>query len=359
MIRSLQLKNFRNFKEADLQFDSRSVVFCGPNGSGKTSLLESLYYLANLRSFRTGKIQEMKRLGTDEFKISAESVKNKLTSHFEVTAGYDRRIFKIDDNIFYKASDFTGRYNTIAFLPDDPEIISGSSSVRRRFLDMFISMTDREYFLSLQQYISALKIRNALLRQEHTDFDILRSYHPILAEHGSQILKKRFLYIRILTDFMQQILLEIRPELTPFEIRIRSNKELEDAAVFCSRLSDGIFKDKEKKYTGIGPHLDDFDFLCNGRSLRIYGSRGQCRMASFALKLAEFEILNSCSGHDDRNIVIVDDATGDLDERAKNQFYEKVQGAGQIFYAFTDMDQCSMIRDQQIIMVSEGKTVNS
>ena len=203
MIQSLQLKNFRNFEDAKISFDSRSVIFCGTNGAGKTSLLESLFYIANLRSFRTNRIQEMKRLGTDGFQISiAACNKNNLTSHFEVTIGSDDRSLKIDGNVICKASDFTGRYNTISFLPDDPEIITGPSSVRRRFLDMFISMTDREYFVELQQYMAALRIRNALLRKENADPDILQAYHPVLAQHGAQILKKRFLYIRILTDFM-------------------------------------------------------------------------------------------------------------------------------------------------------------
>ena len=91
----------------------------------------------------------------------------------------------------------------------------------------------------------------------------------------------------------------------------------------------------QKGFTTFGPHLDDFDFIVDEKSLRFYGSRGQCRMASLCLKLAELEIVKMNSPSDNDTVVLVDDATGDLDVKAKFSFLSKIAMAGQIFHAFT------------------------
>ncbi len=324
MIQSIHLENFRNFEKADLCFDAKSVILCGANGQGKSSLLEAIFYLANLRSFRTGRVQEMRKIGTEQMHISSIMGEGNIKNRMELRLGVNERKLWMNGNPVRKASEFIGHCNTVAFLPDDPEIIVGASSVRRRFMDMFISMTDREYFVNLQRYASALKSRNVLIRSVQQDRHVLEAYHPVLAEFGSKIIERRFLYARILTDFMKQVLKEIRPELSDCEIKMRAVHELEDAEVYRKRLDASVQKDQEKGYTSFGPHLDDFDFICSGKSLRNYGSRGQCRVVSFALKMAGFDILNSCSRSPEKTIVMVDDATGDLDERAKNAFLDKI-----------------------------------
>ena len=154
---------------------------------------------------------------------------------------------------------------------------------------------------------------------------------------------------------MRQILHEIRPELGDCELKMHFMRELEDPAVFENRLDSSVRQDREKGSTSFGPHLDDFEFSCGGKNLRIYGSRGQLRMVSFALKLGCFEILNSSSSQPGKTIVIVDDATGDLDLRAKSAFYEKIQSAGQIFYAFAGADHCETLENAQVFSVAAGK----
>jgi len=245
----------------------------------------------------------------------------------------------------------------IAFLPDDIDIIRGASAVRRRFLDFFISMIDRGYFRSLQQYHAALKNRSFLIRDDHSDENVLRAFHPVMAEHGAEVVKQRYLYARMFTDFMREVLREIRPELQDCEMRMRSSRELEDPKQFERRLDDSVPRDREKGYTTFGPQADDFDFRCGDKSLRIYGSRGQCRMVSFALKLAGLDIFHSCGGSRLSTIVMADDAAGDLDERAKCAFYDKISQAGQVFHAFTNMDDSRYFRDSQIISVSGGKAI--
>ncbi len=358
MFRRLSLENFRIFEALSLHFDDPSVVISGSNGQGKTSVLEAIFFLASLRSFRTSRLREMRRIGSDSFRLACELDGGRWNTTLAVESGETRKLM-LDGVPVCKASDFTGRVNTIAFLPDDPAIISGAALLRRRFFDMFISMLDREYFTALQLYSGALKQRNYLLRMPGCDEQILQSYHPIIAENGSLIVQKRREYVRMLSEFMRNILAEIRPEFKNFSIRMRYSRECENMQTYLDRLNSKVQSDTEKGFTAIGPHLDDFDFTANEKNLRIYGSNGQKRIVSFAMKMAEYDIVASHSENGKNTIVIVDDATGDLDYKTKNAFFEKIRNAGQVFYAFTDIGNDPVFKRSQIITLSNGKAIQS
>lgn len=354
MINSLSLENFRNFEALQLSFDAPSVIISGANGQGKTSVLEAVFYLANLRSFRTAKLREMRKLGTEYFRLKCSLSTTKWHTKLEVENTIARKL-KIDDVPVSKASDFTGKIQTVAFLPDDPEIIGGTSLLRRRFFDMFISMMDQNYFTALQLYSGALKERNFLLRSERQfDPQIIRSYHPILAENGALIVQKRYDYAHILMDSMRSIFEVIRPEFSHFSVKMRAQKETFSAEEFQKKLDERIEQDKERGFTALGPHLDDFDFIANGKNLRIYGSNGQKRIISFALKMAEFDIVSAKEEARKNTIVIVDDATGDLDYKTKTAFFDKIRNAGQLFFAFTDIDNDPLFNRSQIITLANG-----
>lgn len=357
MLNELKVENFRNFEGSFLSFNSKSVVFCGGNGQGKTTLLESIFFLANLRSFRTSQVRELKKIGSQSFRLSMNLRRNEhWNTSLELELGQVRGL-KIDHVPVSKASDFTGRIKTIAFLPDDPFIISGPSLLRRRFFDMFISMLDRDYFSALQTYSSALKSRNFLLKNKKLNSDILRSYHVLISDSGSRIMQLRKKYCSLLSDALQSILSELRPELSAFKIRMRYSRETEEKESFLKRLESDLSKDFQKGTTTFGPHLDDFDFVVDEKSLRFYGSRGQCRMVSLALKLAELKIVRKSSLSASDTIVLVDDATGDLDVRAKKSFLSKISEAGQVFYAFTELPDDDFFSNSQIFHIQNGTIV--
>ena len=353
MINSLSLENFRNFETLQLSFDAPSVIISGANGQGKTSVLEAVFYLANLRSFRTARLKEMRKLGAEYFRLMCTISGGKWNTKLEVENSIARKL-KIDSVPISKASDFTGRIQTVAFLPDDSDIIGGTSLLRRRFFDMFISMMDQNYFTALQLYSGALKARNFLLRSPSSDPQIIRSYHPILAENGALIVQKRADYVHILIDSMRGIFEEIRPEFSHFSIKMRSQKETFSPEEFLKKLDERVEQDRERGFTAPGPHLDDFDFMANGKNLRIYGSNGQKRIVSFALKMAEFDIVSAKEEARKNTIVIVDDATGDLDYRTKTAFFDKIRNAGQLFFAFTDIENNPLFNRSQIITLANG-----
>jgi len=170
-------------------------------------------------------------------------------------------------------------------------------------------------------------------------------------------MKKRLEYTKTLMDSMRLIFEQIRPEFRLFTAKMRYNREIESADAFQSKLDSHIEYDRERGFTTCGPHLDDFDFTVNDRNLRIYGSNGQKRIASFALKMAEFDIVGAEKEIRKNTIVIVDDATGDLDYRTKNAFFDKIRTAGQLFFAFTDIENNPVFNRSQIITLASGKAI--
>ena len=337
IIENLELENFRNFDRSQLSFTSDTVFFEGGNGQGKTSLLEAVFYLANLRSFRTLKLNEMKKIGAPSFHLSLIFRRPQgWRSTLSVDVGQIRSL-SVDRVPVTKASDFTGKIKTVAFLPDDPLIISGPSILRRRFFDMFISMLDREYFSSLQNYGHALRSRNFLLKNRKNDNDILSSYSVVLADSGSEIVRKRRKYAVLLEEIMKKLFNELCPALANFQVKMHFTRETEDKESYFQKLERDVQRDLLRGAVSCGPHLDDFDFLFDGKPMRSFGSRGQCRMTSLILKLAELEAVRRLNGALEDTVVLVDDATADLDVRAREAFLEKIQTAGQTFFAFTEI----------------------
>ena len=333
MITALRLENFRCFRNFFIPSLEKTVFLTGSNGQGKTSVLESIFFLANLRSFRTLRTSEMIRTGACSFRISADVRLSSYTERYDIEQS-EKRSLRIAGKNIARASDFADSFRTVAFLPDDPLILTGASQMRRRFFDMFISMMDRDYFRFLQKYLTALKSRNAVLRTPGGfQRENLEAWDDLLSEYGSRIVTERERYSALLGDFMRNILLEIRPELSDFQIRMRTGKGSSEKDSYKKRLDSFLVRDQRAGFTCFGPHADDFDFVADEKVLRIYGSRGQCRIVSFVMKLAELDLIASDSM---RSIVLVDDAVGDLDFRAKEAFFHRLDRAGQIFHASTE-----------------------
>ena len=355
MIKSLTLSNFRVFEHAHLPFNSNSVVLFGDNGQGKSTVLESIFLLSNLRSFRTSNLKELRKIGSESLSVSCEILRaGTWTTKLELRADPFAKQLKVDGVPVGKASDFARKFKTVAFLPDDPILVSGPSQLRRRFLDMFISMVSQDYFTSIQKYLTALKSKNFMLKSGGFDSAVMDSFDAVMASSGAKVNSERRFFISKLSEIMTKNASEIRPELSNMKLKLKCPVEYDSEKSFFERIKKDLQKDKQKGFASFGPHLDDFEISVDSRNLRNYGSRGQCRMASLCLKLAEFELVVSSNNGSD-SVVIVDDSTGDLDQRAKTAFYERISKAGQVFYAFTSTPDGDALKNSQKFHINDGK----
>lgn len=355
MIKSLTLSNFRGFESASLSFNSNSIVLIGENGQGKSTLLEAIYLLSNLRSFRTSNMKEMRRIGTDVLSASCDILRTGAwTTKLELKADSVSKQLKVDGIPVSKASDFVRKFKTVAFLPDDPILVSGPSQMRRRFMDMFISMVSQDYFLLIQRYFSALRSKNFMLKSGKFDEEVMKSFDSVMASAGARVNKERRFFISKLSGIMAQNAAEIRPELSSIKLKLKCPIEYDSEETFYERIDKDLQKDRLKGFASFGPHLDDFEISVDSKNLRNYGSRGQCRIAALCLKLAEFELVMASSSGSDA-VVLVDDSTGDLDQRAKDAFYGRMAKAGQVVYAFTANPDGEALKNAQRFYVHDGK----
>ncbi len=344
LIRKLKLANFRNYREREFLFSGKRVVFTGPNGSGKTNLLESICFLSILRSFRTGAIREIIRFGERGFELSGRLNRGAFEEELRVvqSASGGRETF-IDGNRIRRSSEFIREFRAVVFVPEDRNIAGGSSSFRRRFFDMMISTLDSGYLIALSNYQRALVQRNRALKLRNRA-DLVAAFEPELALHAPLIAARRRLYAGLVEQEVNRLL---KPG-SGLEFRINYRFDYPEESDEClALLARNREREMVRNCTISGPQLDEFDFLLNGRLLRHYGSTGQIRIVSLLLRLAEFNLVRRSAR--ERVAVLADDVTGELDEYNREQFFETVSGADQQFFTFTSMPDSAFFRDAEEI----------
>lgn len=324
----LELMNFRNCRCQHLKFDSPQIVLEGANGSGKSNLLEAIYYLSILRSFRNAGIRDMVMIGERSFILRGLIHRKNYSESVEVeqTLNSCRRLF-IDGSPIRKSSEFIREFRAVAFAPEDKFITSGSSCCRRKFFDMFISVMEPEYLNALQRYAAALSQRNAALRNQAKEATIA-AFEPELASAAAIIGPARSKYAAKICEAVNALFGSERLGLT-YEPEYPDEK-----FAYLEKLSQDRSRDRKRLHTTFGPQTDEFVFTLDGKNLRSFGSNGQLRLTALYLKMAEFTLVSAESGSG--VVALVDDVTGELDWANRDCFFNLLARADQTFYTFTE-----------------------
>lgn len=326
-IDSLELHHFRNCEHRKWEFSNREVVLCGRNGVGKSNILEAIHFLSILRSFRTASVRDLVRIGAKGFRITGRIRKQDYPETLEVEQWHgNRRHLRIDGASVPRSSEFIREFRAVAFTPEDREITSGGSSCRRRFFDMYLSVTEPDYLAALQRYGAALARRNAVLRNPSADLAIAAAFEQDLAESAVRILPARRKCAEILCCQVNSLLGKERLRT------VYKSDSPDNAPEYLARLCNDREKERKRGCTSFGPQTDDFIFALDGKPLREFGSNGQLRLMALYLKMAAFALLRE---NGTPVVALVDDVTGELDEHARNCFFELLQSADQAFYTFT------------------------
>ena len=359
MIKCLYLKNFRNYAEFRIEDLGKVNIFIGKNGQGKTNLLEAVFFLSMLRSFRTSQISDIKKIGAPGFYAGAElSTQNGYERRIEAEYG-DKRKLMIEGSSVGKASEFVNQIRTVVFSPNDILLVNGSSSLRRRFIDMFISAVHPEYMGFLQDYYSAMQKRNAFLRMGENIKTVAsaKAFEPILADNGVKIVSFRNKILSELSSYIGGLIKDITGAERGFFLKYNMQRGTDSESEYLSRFDQERSRDFSRQYATFGPHLDDFEFIYSDKTLRNYGSTGQCRLASLCLKLACIKIMKA-SGNEPEIVALIDDVTGELDIETKNSFYNVIKDADQIFFTFTEKPEADeFLAGAKIFEISEGQII--
>ena len=330
---SLGLKNFRNFSQKKIDFDPKLTVIVGPNGSGKTNILEAVLLLSGVRSAKVETDLDLVKFAKSEAKIEGEAaeigVKNKLTLNMQV---FDERFVKkayFVNSIKKRFADFASFASVVVFEPADLDLVAGTPSFRRHHLDSLLCQVDKDYWRNIGAYQKIIARRNKLLirimegkaKKAELDFWDLR-----LLEHGAIVSKKRaefFEFLNFVEGGNTYYSSSERSESRSSSSRQSSNNKMMKISMsglsFVFKQSElsreKLLKNRDRDIAaGItlsGPHRDDFRFMHKKHDLAYFGSRGEQRMAVLSLKLAELEFVSLKIKS--RPILALDDIFSELD----------------------------------------------
>jgi len=352
MITNIKLKNFRNYANLSLKLGKKTNLLIGSNGQGKSNLLEAIFFIGMLRSFRTSSIKDLQRVGTKDFFLSA-SVESGggWDELFEIEYAEKRRL-RIDSAPIHKASEFIGNIKTVSFSPADIMLVTESTGLRRRFLNMLISSFNKPYLAALNEYMQALKMRNTLLKSSHPDISTLAAFEQVMAKSGSLIVQQRKEILAALSSEMLTLIAEIKGSAPVFSLKYNYHHATLTESSFFAKLTDERHKEIARGYTMFGPHLDDFEFILEDKSLRHFGSTGQCRLASLCLKMAAVNIIRQDNS---KVITLVDDVTGDLDAKTRDSFLKIISKSEQSFFTFTEKPEDKYFSEAGIFTIENGQ----
>lgn len=362
-LKKLNLSNFRNISNLNLEFNNNINIFIGNNAQGKTNILESIYFLAITKSHRTH--NELNLIKSEELYTKVTGLyedNNKDLRELSILLNEKGKKVSVDNIMQKKISNYLSRLNVIMFCPDDLEIIKGSPSIRRKFLNIELSQFSNEYVHLLKEYNFVLKQRNEYLKQKNNaKFD--KTYFGILTE---SLIDKNIKLVKLRYDFINKINKELSDVFNNISnmgnliIKYKSfisendlkRDDLRDFLIkrYNSLLTNEILQ----KTTLLGCHKDDFKLYINDLDVTEFCSQGQQRLSILSLKLAEIEVF--INEKNIKPIILLDDIFSELDENKKNNIINYFKKDIQIFITTTDINDVNkdLKNKSDIYIVNNG-----
>jgi len=331
----LRLRDFRNYPRLDVDFAPGFHVLLGDNAQGKTNILEAIYLMATLRSFRGVGGAQLIRHGAKGYFVGGQVV-GQGEREIKIYWSARERKLALDGQPVKRLGDYLGVLRTVVFCTEDLQLVKGAARARRRFMDLLLAQTQPGYLALLQRYMNAVRQRNALLKQRSLDEASLESFSAELVKLGGELIRARR---------------ELAPKFSPLA-RLAYRRIANDAEElrleylpsvkhdFAVELAQSRARERAFRATVVGPHRDDLQLLQNEKSAAQFGSEGQKRTLAIALKLAQAEFL--AGRHGSPPVLLIDDVMGELDAKRRGGFLPLLDQArktgGQVFMTCTEQN---------------------
>ena len=318
---------YRNYSSGTFVFPDPVTCIAGLNGSGKTNLLDAVYYLCYTKSYFTAFQQNNVQSGMDGFRVTGYFTKEGRDEQISCKwKGGKKEIFR-NEVEYEKITDHIGAYSAVMIAPDDTELVTGGSELRRRWVDSILGQVDREYLEKLIQYQRVLMQRNAWLKLQafnpSADSTELEFYNSRLAEDGTYIFNQR-----------RNFLVNFHPLLEDYYHKLSGGREklqvIHTSDLYEKPLQQWLDQslqyDLRYQRTLRGIHKDDWDMRLDEMPLKTFGSQGQKKSYLFALKLAQYAYLSKVQGH--LPILLLDDIFEKLDQNRMEALLRIIRGEG-------------------------------
>ena len=329
----LRLRDFRNYARLDVDFAPGFHLLLGDNAQGKTNILEAIYLMATLRSFRGVGSAQLIRQGAKGYFVGGTVVaqgQNEIKMYWSAA----ERSLSLNGQAVKKIADYLGALRTVVFCTEDLQLIKGTGRVRRRFLDLLLSQTQPGYLTLLQRYAQSLRSRNALLKQRNVDEAALDSFSRELIAVGNEITRQRREIIPRISPLARLAYRRISNDAEELRIEYLPSVKKD----FAVELAASRARERSYRATLVGPHRDDVQLDLNVRAAAQFGSEGQKRSIAIALKMAQAEYLTGL--HGTAPVMLIDDVMGELDAKRRSGFLPLLEQAhrsrGQVFMTCTE-----------------------
>ncbi|MCT8339950.1 DNA replication/repair protein RecF [Flavobacteriaceae bacterium TK19130] len=345
ILESLSLLHYKNFETATFQFDPKINCFTGPNGIGKTNILDAIYHLSFGKSYFNPITSQNIQHGADFFVVEGTYEKESKPEKIVVSAKKgQKKVIKRNGKVYDRFSDHIGFLPLVIISPADRDLIIEGSDTRRKFVDGVISQGDTDYLQNLLNYNKILAQRNSLLKYfaaNHTfNRDTLDVYNEQLHTYGTQLFGKRAAFLEDFIPIFLKRYASISSGTEEVNLTYKSQLSEQD---LLTLLREGESKDKMLQYTNYGIHKDDLVFEIDGHPIKKFGSQGQQKSFLIALKLAQFDFIKERSKVNP--ILLLDDIFDKLDEQRVAHIISLVdeENFGQLFISDTHADRTEAV----------------
>ena len=337
IIKSLSIRDFRNHSSKNLSFNPGINVITGPNASGKTNIVEAAYYLSLARSFRGVDDEDLIAHGAECAEINSQIIEGVVKRNIRILITKKGRSVLINGKKVSKVSDLAKCVNVLLFEPKDVLLFRGSPKERRNFLDINLSKQFPAYLEYISRYEKALKQRNELLKSGNCDENLLNTTTELLVKYAGPIINYRAMYVKDINDILIKITRSLTGVNEKIEIQYRPfvpmSADYQTAALEAFNRS--LDNDLKHKATSIGIHREDISVSLNGREIGTYGSQGENRLVSLALKLSPYFMIKD---EDKKPIVVLDDVMSELDEIHQRRLISFLRKFSQVFITGTELE---------------------
>ena len=370
-IRTLKLLYFRNYLSLNIEVHPSLNVLVGDNANGKTNIIESIFCLALGKSYRTKSDTECIMFGETAAAMSCVLEKNDKNLDIMLGINSKGKSAKIGGLKKTKLTDFVGELNVVLFSPEDLQIIKGSPSLRREFINREFYQFSRIYHRTYLLYQHLLKQRNSYLKdmrkypRDEISLAYLETITTQLVRAAMYITSERVLFIKNLSQLAYKNMLNISNKKEKLEIKYKSSildmlniKSVTDKSYneenIVKKIMDKSFDDIMRGSTKVGPHHDDLEFFINGLDAKIYASQGQQRSIVLSLKLSEIDYLKSKTGT--YPVLLLDDVLSELDKNRQLKLLDAINENVQTFIttpSITDIKE-DLLKKAKVFKINNG-----
>ena len=362
VIKTLNLKNFRNYEKETFTFNKGINILTGNNGQGKTNCAEAIFFLCTGYSPRANKDSLVIKSGQEHAEIFgvAESEYGEVSVKIRFNKTDKKNVY-VNGLEVLRIGELMGNIHSVFFNPQELKLVQESPEDRRRFMNISLSQMSKNYFYALTRYNKILSQRNNLLK--NPDISIINETLPVwdvqLSKEAAKIILARNNFLKEITPIAQEkhaFLTDGKEILTMKTESGYSGDEQEIATFLFADLKSNLQKDLRLGYTSIGPHRDDIKFSLNNTDVRLYGSQGQQRTVALSIKLAETESFKARFG--EYPILILDDVLSELDKKRQRKLIASLDNLQTIFTA-TGFDRSVFKNNPANRIVIENGTIKN